>query len=259
MTENLPARSGELAPMTQRFPVFDPERSRELKEVLDANVGPRGLSELELERVKVPTGGSQLWLVPGLDGDEAVKDLTGIIMAWRNTRRYWRIPYAERGKKTGPPDCRSKDGFWGEGDPGGECDHCPLAQWGSDPKGGRGQACKEVKQLLLLRDGHNLPVVLNVPPTSVKNVERFIHRLADVSLPFWGAVVTLRLEKTQNPDGIDYARIVLTMQTRLSREEREVLRPFQQQMESILHPLDIDVEAEDAGGAEDYDGGPRES
>jgi len=187
--------------------------------------------------------------------------LTGIIIAWRDTRVYYKTPYDQRGKKSGPPDCSSKDGFWGTGDPGGDCERCPFSQWESDPKGGRGQACKEVRQLLFLRDGQYLPDLINIPPTSRKAFEKYFFRLSSYGTPFWGTVTRLALERTQNQDGVDYARVVPVSSTRLSSQEISILRPFQATMSALLRPMQVEGEAESHPGTEqtepEYDGGPR--
>jgi hypothetical protein len=265
MSDNLPsvARTPALVTLAERFPILDSSSNRELEQTYNDNIGPHGLTDQELEKIKVPSGGSTVWKVSTPDGDEHPKELTGIIMAHRTIRLYYRTPYDQRGKKAGPPDCRSLDGFWGEGDPGGECHKCPFAQYGTDPKGKRGQACKEMRQLAFLREGHNLPNIVPVPPTSLKNMRQYLNRLYDYNINHAGVVTTLRLECVQNPDGIDYSRIVPTASTRLSPEERAVLRPFKEKMESLLKPLEVEgteyIEIEAEGNPpEQYEGGPRE-
>jgi len=52
------------------------------------------------------------------------------------------------------PNCKSNDGVTGRGDIGGgngtrECSKCPMNQWSSDPKGGKGKACKQTVLLAL--------------------------------------------------------------------------------------------------------------
>lgn len=240
-SENLPApvQTGELA---RRYPVMDPEIFNEIKRTVDANIGPGGLDEQQLEKIKIPAGGATMWLVAGLEGEDSLKELAGIIVAWRDIRLYWRIPYAERGKHKAPPDCTSKDGIWGEGDPGGYCNKCPLAKFGSDPKAKRGQACKQVRQLLLLRDGRDLPEVVNIPPTSHKSVQTYFLRLGSYRIPYWGLVTHMKLEKTQNLDGVDYARVLFTAGMRMSEAERRVFEPYQQLMMSLIKPLEVETD-----------------
>jgi hypothetical protein len=62
------------------------------------------------------------------------------------------------------------------GKPGGDCHKCPLAQFGSavDQKGqpGKGQACKSMRMLLFLRQDDMIPMIVNLPPTSLQNAKK---------------------------------------------------------------------------------------
>jgi hypothetical protein len=50
------------------------------------------------------------------------------------------------------------------------CVNCEKFEWGSDPGGGRGKACKEKRRLFLIpADGSAESVLLSIPPTSLKN------------------------------------------------------------------------------------------
>lgn len=50
------------------------------------------------------------------------------------------------------------------------CAGCALFEWGSDPNGGRGKACKERRRLALIpADGTAEMCLLSIPPTSLKN------------------------------------------------------------------------------------------
>ena len=243
MSDNLPSITPkvELTALGKQFPIIDPDSADEIKAILEANIGPRGLTPQQLERIKAPTGGGTMWTVTGIDGEEALKVLRGIPLAWSDGRMYYRVPFAERGKTKTPPDCSSKDGFWGVGDPGGECRNCPMAQWGSDPKGGRGQACREIRRILFLRGDHILPELVTVPATSLKNARDYFLRLASRRIPYWGLITNLGLEKTSNADGIDYARITFTSGERFNQAELEALAPYHKQMDTLLHDLEIDT------------------
>ena len=63
-------------------------------EVMRENVGAGGLTVFDLDRIKIPTGGGTMWTVPTLEGDTASKDVTGIVVAWREPRAFWRESFA---------------------------------------------------------------------------------------------------------------------------------------------------------------------
>jgi hypothetical protein len=242
MSDNLPMRT-EPDALALRFPILDPNSADEIRQIIEANIGPRGLKPQQFERIKVPSGGAQMWMVQTLDGEEAIKEMSGIVLAWTDSRIFYKIPFAERKGKGGPPDCTSKDGFYGIGDPGGECGHCPMAQWGSDPKGGRGQACKQVRRLLFMRGDHILPEMITVPPTSLKSAEQYFQRLVDYR-NYWNLITNLRLERTSNADGIDYARITFTAGERFGEAAKASLAPYQAQIAALLRNVEVDSDFE---------------
>src|SRR5262249_16727212 len=151
-------------------------------------------------------------------GEESAKLISGIIMADRPARLLW--PSGDGGRKGAPPVCSSKDGYWGVGNPGGDCTQCPFAEYGSDPKSGRGQACKAIRQILFLRQGQILPDLLSCPPTSLKNAQQYFWRLLSAGVPPWALVTTLSLERAVNAGGDPYAKINFTAGPRLDDEEK---------------------------------------
>jgi len=162
-----------------------------------------------LDRVKVPSGGGLAWEVPTLEGEtEPKKELVGVIVGIQNIRSYYAREYTGGNE---PPDCSSRDGIFGEPASdsaegyGGRCSACPMSAWKSGKNGG--QACSQRKLLLLLQEDSMLPIVVNVPPTSLRELDQFLLRLTAKKLPFFKAVVALKLVKEKSSGGIDYARI----------------------------------------------------
>ena len=76
--------------------------------------------------VKSPSGGSTVFSVPGLAGDEAEKELTGIILDYTTPRAYWDTPDPVEGT---PPVCMSQDSVVSQN--GESCAHCPYNDFGS--------------------------------------------------------------------------------------------------------------------------------
>ncbi len=182
----------------------------ELKELVSENLGSDKLGAGDIKRVKIPGAGATSWEINTLRGDESVKELDGIILRITEQRGYWADEYSGAND---PPDCQSKDMVTGipsedSGLPGGSCDACPLNQWGSSPKG-EGKACKETRQIFLLRPGSILPLVINVPPTSLRPLKQYRLSVFDAGLKLTGVVTRLSLEKVQ-PEGVPaYAKLVL--------------------------------------------------
>lgn len=229
---------------TSDYPLIEsPEAMRSVLTLIDENLGAQKFSVLNLSRIKVPAGGGTEFRVEGAAGPQSERQLQVVITAFRQARIYWKKAFGTGGGKK-PPDCTSTDGFLGVGDPGGECSRCPFAAFGTskNPDGspGTGQACKEIRQLLVLLPGQFLPHVLAVPPTSVRNFMQYSMNLISSGVPYWGVVTRLQLEPATSATGIDFARITFTLERRLKPEQAATLGPYHQRMRSFLTPMKVD-------------------
>jgi hypothetical protein len=84
------------------------------------------------------------------------------------------------------------------------CQSCPRNKWGSDPGGGRGKACKNVRRIALMSatavKGDDPALVSNsqvgylrVPVTSVANYQRFIAQVGARGLPPFAVVCRVKV------------------------------------------------------------------
>jgi len=188
-----------------------------INEAIAANISGGGITDFDLPRVTISGGASPRWIVPTLDGEETLARIDGVIVFARDTRVYYKTAFGKSGGKQ-PPDCSSPDGVTGKGTPGGECSKCSLAEYGSAEEGA-GQACKQVKQLFVLRGDLLLPEVLSLPPTSIKGSRQFFLKLTTQGIPYYQAMVGIELEKAQNAGGIQYGKAVMKFVRRLTPEE----------------------------------------
>ena len=210
-----------------------------LREVLTQNVGQGGLSEFDLDRVKVPAGGGRTWSVPTLGEDDEVKSIEGVIIAWREPRSYWAEGIDVSGGGS-PPDCSTKDGITGTGTPGGSCEACPLAVFGSSTNG-RGQACKVTRLLFVIRPDDMLPLVIATPPSSLKLVGRYFLRLASRAIPHYGVITRFELAATKNKDGIVYTEIIPSMVSQLSPEETAHMRGVAEALAPLFSRVTVEA------------------
>ena len=212
------------------FVIFNTPIS-EIKDAVAANLGDGGMNVSDFDRIKIPAGGGTAWTLQGLDGEEIAKELTGIIVAWRDTRAYWSVPM-EQSDGNMPPDCYALDARTGTGKPGGECAKCPFAQFGSDPRG-EGQACKLVRQLFFLREENFLPEIVTLPASSLKPARQYFMRLASKAVPCYSLFTKISLEKTKNAQGIVYSRATFTSGGRLTPQQ--IIRA--KEYSAMLQPL----------------------
>ncbi len=130
-------------------------------EIIQENLKKQPLSFQIFDIVKSPSGGATVFSVPGLAGDEAAKELTGIILNYTTPRAYWDTPDPVEGT---PPVCFSRDSITSEY--GKACVHCPFNTYGSKDGETNAKACKESVVLFLLRPDNIMPLLVRIPVSS---------------------------------------------------------------------------------------------
>ena len=154
---------------------------------------------LNFPRVKIPGGGTTQFELPGENPDQPnyVPYIEGIIIMNHNTNAYW--PSGSEYDMNVAPECTSVDGVTGYGCPGGACELCPHNQYGSDPNGGKGKACKNMRSLYILQNGSTMPINLMLPPTSLRPYSEFATTAFLMrNRPLWGSLVRIELRKENN-------------------------------------------------------------
>lgn len=123
------------------------------------------------------------------DGTSNPGPMKCVIVDWTSANLYFEGIYNPKDPK--PPVC------WAIGDKPKELepsDKCPKRQhdvckgcekndWGSDPQGGRGKACKNTRRLLVApisADENFSGWVLVVSPTGLKHFDKYVNTLADL-------------------------------------------------------------------------------
>jgi hypothetical protein len=208
---------------------------------MSTNIGAGGLSEFDLPRIKIPAGGGLQWAVPTLEGETIESAIEGVIVLARDTRAYYSQPIGESGGNQ-PPDCSSPDGTFGIGTPGGNCMSCPLTRYGSAPTG-RGQACKQIKQVFMLRGSLLLPEVITLPPTSLKGAKQYLLKLTSQGIPYYSVVTRVGLERTKNSQGIAYSKATFTFVRRLTPDEVKKALEYHEMLKPLVQKMLVDVDA----------------
>jgi len=207
-----------------------------LSEIVTENLGDETLSPFDLERVTIPPGGVTTWQLP--DGTEA-KELQGVIIKSQKTRSYWKE--ALSGGEGTPPDCVSPDCVYGYGDPGGECSKCPMNQFGTG-NGGSSKACKETQHVFLLMQDNVLPVVLQIPPSSLKPFKKYLTRLVSKAKSVNSVVTSFTLKKEKSKGGIQYSEIVFNDVGNLSDDQYALVKNYREGLSKVLGGGEITVE-----------------
>ena len=154
--------------------------------------------QLTMQRVKIPGGGNLQFEIRSDDPDnpDYERKLVGVILYHHLANAYW--TEGSEYDDNVPPFCQSFDGKRGYGEPGGVCAACAFNQFGSTANGS-GKACKNMRQIYLLRSGEYLPLQLSLPPTSLRPFNDFMN-LAFVARrrPSYSAIVEIGLKRAES-------------------------------------------------------------
>jgi hypothetical protein len=200
-----------------------------LTEMIRENVGPEGFSPADLDRINVPAGGATSWEVPTLTGEESVKTIEGVVVARGRRRAYWPDSYSGANDA---PACSSHDGLVGipndeldEPGPGGECAACPFNEFGS-AENGAGKACKEFLHVAVLPKDSIVPMVVKVPPASLKNGRDYFMALMKRMIDPTGIVTVLGLKKEESGSGIKYSQVTFAAGERLDPQAAAQMKAY---------------------------------
>lgn len=186
-----------------------------------------GLGSVPFEIIKVPGGGHIAFEVAGDDENnpDVVKELVGIIVHQHAVNAYWREDSpADGDAQRNAPICSSLDGHTGYDTWSGvnvECATCPNNKFGSAAKG-KGKACKNMRRLYFLMEGRAMPVIIQIPPTSLKAFKDYVGMwIARKQIPPYAHVTRLTLKKETSPEGKDYSKVIFSHVSTLSTEDVE--------------------------------------
>ena len=192
--------------------------------------------------VKSPSGGSTVFSVPGLNGDEPETELTGIILDYTTPRAYWHTPEPVEGT---PPDCMSVNSIISAD--GKSCAHCPYNDFGSKDGESNAKACKESVLLFLLRPNTILPLLVRVPVTSKNRFLKYTTRLAGALTPINGVVTKITLERATSRGGKPFALFKFEASNTLDVDTTMQAKAYAQQFMEIVSAADMVPELDEAG------------
>ena len=209
---NLPA----VPESVQNLPVLTQD-VKEIKAVLAENMGAANMTAADLDKIKVPSGDQNMWVMQTLNGPKAFEALEGVICMVQMGRSYW----ISEDVGNNPPDCSSVDTIVGYGKRGEQdlgdgphdCASCPMNQFGSAIKKGvaqAGKACNERAHVFLLLGEGYLPQVVQVPATSLGAWRKYIARLSSFGKGYSAVVTKMGLAPKANKSGTKYLEIVFT-------------------------------------------------
>lgn len=176
-------------------------------------------------RAKLPKEGKNFLIDTG-DEDNmiSVPTIEGIIVHSHLCNA--RFDSASRGD---PPLCSSMDakmGIDGTGE-AHDCESCPYNQYGTAGPGKRGKACKNMMRLYILTDSSPIPILLSLPPTSLKAWQTYRYGLSLDMLTPKMVLTELSLKiATSKTSGDKFATVKPKMVGLLSEDARRIAEMF---------------------------------
>ena len=210
-------------------------------DIIRANLKSQPLTLDLFDMVKSPSGGSTVFSVPGLSGDEPATELTGIILDYTTPRAYWTTPEPVEGTA---PDCASVNSIISTD--GKACAICPYNDFGSKDGESNAKACKESVLLFLLRPNNVLPLLVRVPVTSKGRFLKYTARLAGSLTPLNGVVTRITLEKATSKGGKPYALFKFEAASVLDVDTTVQAKAYAQQFMEVVNAADMLPELDEA-------------
>ena len=177
-------------------------------------------------RAKVPSGGGKAFSIEtgDEDSDTVATSIEGVVIySHKCNARFDESTLGE------PPICSSMDGKVGLNTETGEacgCLDCPYNEYGTSAKG-PGKACKNMLRLYMMVPGSPIPLMISLPPTSLKRWQAYrINTIAAKGLKLGEVVTELTLTSATNKAGVKYSVIVPKLVGKLSPENAEAARFF---------------------------------
>ena len=192
-------------------------------DIIRANLKSQPLTLDLFDLVKSPSGGSTVFEVPGLAGNEAEKELVGIVLDYTTPRAYWDTPDPVEGT---PPVCMSQNSIISFD--GKACAHCPYNDFGSKDGESNAKACKESVLLFLLRPNSIIPLLVRV------------------LRPINSIVTRITLEKATSKQGKPYALFNFEAVSVLTPEEAANAKTYAQQFMEIVNAAQLVPELAEA-------------
>ncbi len=193
------------------------------------------------EKIRIPSGGGTVFEIPCEDPEnpETVKEFSGVILFHHTMLSYYQERYTGG---SNPPDCGSFDGIIGEGDPGGECNSCPLNRFGTGENGSK--ACKQRRRMYILREGEIFPLLLSLPTGSLKELTRYLKRLLSKGRKSNSVVTRFSLRKATNSTGLAYSQAVFEVDRALTPEEHAHIEKLSEQTRRLSRQIAFEYDAD---------------
>jgi len=200
-------------------------------------------------RVKVASGGAKQFTIElGPDEESYTPDIEGVIFYSHECNARF-----DASTKGVPPLCSSPDGKVGfDAETGDEldCDGCHHNRYGSGVKDGkkaRGKSCKNMRRVYILVDGCHIPLLLTLPPTSLRAYQQYrLQTLAFRGLDPERVVTRLTLAPAKSADGDPYSVVNFKLVGTVTEDVKAVVDVFAEAFRPAVQLSDTDYVVQDS-------------
>jgi hypothetical protein len=186
------------------------------------------------------------------DNPDMAKELVGVIVDHHPVNAYWAEKYAGQNN---PPDCSALDGKIGVTKDGQQrpCNSCPHNAWGT-AEDGRGKACKNMHRVYILRDGDFFPLLLTLPPTSIKNFADYIaKRVLAKNCRSYEVITKISLKKAVSGGGITYSQAVFSLAGVLHQDITQKMAEYSAGIKAVTRNIEVAGDEYAGGNGENYE------
>ena len=228
------------------FAIIDDPKARDL--VVGAFT-EMGISDFQLDKLKIPGGGSTAFMVETLEGEVPMQTIEGVIILMNGNQKVWWKETIDMSSAPSEPDCKSSDGKTGFGvntldegveDAEHECGKCHWNQFGSTRSGGtgKGKDCKDSIHIFFFQKGNRLPTFLSAPATSITAVNNYYMKLMNAGKAYHEVVTKIGLETTKGGGGGSYSKLTMTYGGDLTPEAAQSTSELANSLKPFLGKFD---------------------
>lgn len=213
-----------------------------------------GITQFDLQRIKIPTSGGSSWEIQTSEGVKMVSEIKCVIVGVKSGEKAWWASDTVSGE---PPSCVSHDGATGIGinsldkdaKPGQhECAACRWGQYGSARKGGKAKDCKDMLFVYLFRPEAKLPSLFVAPPLSLRPMRTYLLELATEGKKYSQVYTTLKLEQTKNSGGTKVSVVSPESSGALSEQDAAQMASLSEMLMGAINRAGaVEVSAEEIG------------
>lgn len=206
-----------------------------------------------LFRAKLPKEGRNFLIDTG-DEDNmiSVPTISGVVVHSHLCNA--RFDPASRGD---PPICSSMDAKVGIDQDGicTDCESCKYNEFGTAGEGRRGKACKNMMRLYILTDSSPIPILLSLPPTSLKAWQTYRYGLSLDMLTPKMVLTELSLKTAvSKSSGDKFATVKPRMVGLLSEDARRIAEMFATGFTPKVEITEEDYEEKEGGEMDEVEG-----